>query len=186
MALRLADIGPSGWRLVYVVSLVWCVVALDLARRLPESRRFVAAHITAHSHRPPMNRQTAAAAVGRRLHRQHLHRPGQLLPEPVPHRRPGLLGRDDRRVLHRRRHPGRARAHRRRPHGRHGRPTTVDRRSPFRCRPSRSSVRSWSPASGCGSCRCSAASSPARRTRHSPSTGWRCSRPAIAAGPPGW
>ncbi len=69
LALRLADVGPSGWRLVYVVSLVWCVVALDLARRLPETRRFVAAHITAHSHRPPMNRRrllllSAVAFIG--------------------------------------------------------------------------------------------------------------------------
>lgn len=60
MALRLADVGPSGWRLVYVVSLVWCVVALDLARRLPETRRFTAAHITAHSPRPRMNRRRLA------------------------------------------------------------------------------------------------------------------------------
>ncbi|MET0911259.1 MAG: MFS transporter [Ilumatobacteraceae bacterium] len=69
LALRLADVGPSGWRLVYVVSLVWCVVALDLARRLPETRRFIAAHITAHSIRPRMNRRrllllSAVAFVG--------------------------------------------------------------------------------------------------------------------------
>jgi MFS family permease len=69
LALRLADVGPSGWRLVYVVSLVWCVVALDLARRLPETRRFLAAHITAHSLRPRMNRSrllllSAVAFIG--------------------------------------------------------------------------------------------------------------------------
>ena len=57
IALALADIGPSGWRLVYVVSLVWCLVALDLARRLPETRRFTAAHITRATHRPPINRR---------------------------------------------------------------------------------------------------------------------------------
>ena len=57
IALALADIGPSGWRLVYVVSLVWCLVALDLARRLPETRRFTAAHITKATHRPPINRR---------------------------------------------------------------------------------------------------------------------------------
>ncbi len=56
MALALADLGPSGWRLVYVVSLVWCLVALDLARRLPETRRFAAAHITPDTPRPRMNR----------------------------------------------------------------------------------------------------------------------------------
>ncbi|NND74825.1 MAG: MFS transporter [Ilumatobacter sp.] len=42
MSLGLADVGPWGWRLVYVVSLIWCVVALDLTRRLPETRRFAA------------------------------------------------------------------------------------------------------------------------------------------------
>ncbi|MFN3255637.1 MAG: MFS transporter [Ilumatobacter sp.] len=42
MSLRLADIGESGWRLVYLVAAIWCVVALDLARRLPETRRFAA------------------------------------------------------------------------------------------------------------------------------------------------
>ncbi len=60
IALSLADVGPSGWRLVYVVSLVWCLVALDLARRLPETRRFTAAHITPATHRPRMNRQRLA------------------------------------------------------------------------------------------------------------------------------
>ena len=42
MALALADLGDGGWRLVYLVSAVWLVVALDLTRRLPETRRFVA------------------------------------------------------------------------------------------------------------------------------------------------
>lgn len=42
MSLRLADTGESGWRLVYLVSAVWCIVALDLVRRLPETRRFTA------------------------------------------------------------------------------------------------------------------------------------------------
>lgn len=40
IALPLADIGTSGWRLVYVLALVWLVVALDLTRRLPETQRF--------------------------------------------------------------------------------------------------------------------------------------------------
>jgi len=40
ISLRLADLGPSAWRLVYVVALVWLVVAADLARRLPETTRF--------------------------------------------------------------------------------------------------------------------------------------------------
>jgi MFS family permease len=40
MALPLADIGPDGWRLVYVVSLVWLIAALDVSRRLTETPRF--------------------------------------------------------------------------------------------------------------------------------------------------
>jgi len=39
-SLPLADLGEGGWRLVYVVSLVWLLVALDLTRRLPETPRF--------------------------------------------------------------------------------------------------------------------------------------------------
>jgi MFS family permease len=42
MSLPLADIGDGGWRLVYVVSLIWLFVALDLMRRLPETARFEA------------------------------------------------------------------------------------------------------------------------------------------------
>lgn len=40
MSLRVADVSPEGWRWVYVVTLIWLVVAVDLARRLPETRRF--------------------------------------------------------------------------------------------------------------------------------------------------
>lgn len=47
VSLRLADLGPSAWRLVYVVALVWLLVAADLARRLPETHRF-----QAHFHDP--------------------------------------------------------------------------------------------------------------------------------------
>lgn len=39
-ALPLADLGTSGWRLVYAVALIWLVVAVDLTRRLPETQRF--------------------------------------------------------------------------------------------------------------------------------------------------
>lgn len=42
MSLRFADFGVTGWRWVYVVAAGWCVVALDLTRRLPETRRFAA------------------------------------------------------------------------------------------------------------------------------------------------
>ena len=41
-SLRLADLGPGGWRLTYLVAAIWLVVAFDLMRRLPETRRFVA------------------------------------------------------------------------------------------------------------------------------------------------
>lgn len=42
MSLGLADLGPGGWRLTYLVSAIWLVVAFDLMRRLPETRRFTA------------------------------------------------------------------------------------------------------------------------------------------------
>jgi len=41
-ALRLADTGDGGWRLVYLVAIIWCIVAVDLTRRMPETRRFTA------------------------------------------------------------------------------------------------------------------------------------------------
>jgi MFS family permease len=41
MALPLADLAGNGWRLVFMVSLVWLVVAVDISRRLPETERFV-------------------------------------------------------------------------------------------------------------------------------------------------
>lgn len=52
MALPLADLGVSGWRLVYGLSLVWLVVAVSIARRLPESQRFERPHEVS----PPMPR----------------------------------------------------------------------------------------------------------------------------------
>lgn len=58
LSLRLADIGPSGWRYVYIVSALWCLVAVDLTRRLPETRRFTASHIATTHRRPPrLNRR---------------------------------------------------------------------------------------------------------------------------------
>ncbi len=57
IALNLADLGPSGWRWIYVLAAVWCLVALDLSRRLPETRRFHAAHITSRVRAPRMNRR---------------------------------------------------------------------------------------------------------------------------------
>ena len=47
IALPLADLSPGAWRLVYVVALVWLVVAVDIARRLPETRRFARPHVVA-------------------------------------------------------------------------------------------------------------------------------------------
>jgi len=49
-ALPLADLGPSSWRLVYLVTLIWLFVAVDIVRRLPETVRFVRPHVVA----PPM------------------------------------------------------------------------------------------------------------------------------------
>jgi MFS family permease len=57
MAMSLADRGPNGWRLTYLVSALWCLVAVDLARRLPETHRFEAAHIDPHRHSPRLNRR---------------------------------------------------------------------------------------------------------------------------------
>jgi MFS family permease len=51
MALPLADIGESGWRYVYVVALIWLVVAVDISRRLPETLRFERPHVVS----PPLD-----------------------------------------------------------------------------------------------------------------------------------
>ena len=42
MSLGLADISEGSWRLTYLVAAIWLVVAFDLMRRLPETRRFTA------------------------------------------------------------------------------------------------------------------------------------------------
>jgi MFS family permease len=55
-ALPLADVSTSSWRLVYLVALVWIVVAVDIARRLPETHRFEKPHIVA----PPIDRHRFA------------------------------------------------------------------------------------------------------------------------------
>ncbi|CAN5704712.1 MAG: MFS transporter [Ilumatobacteraceae bacterium] len=55
-ALPLADLSPGSWRWVYVVALVWLVVAVDIARRLPETRRFERPHVVA----PPIDRSRFA------------------------------------------------------------------------------------------------------------------------------
>ena len=47
MGLPLADVGHAGWRLIYLLGLIWLIVAFDLRRRLPETRRFERPHATA-------------------------------------------------------------------------------------------------------------------------------------------
>ena len=56
MALPLADLGTGGWRLIYVVTLIWMVVAVDISRRLPETQRFERPHQIA----PPFDRRRFA------------------------------------------------------------------------------------------------------------------------------
>jgi MFS family permease len=60
-ALKLADLGDSGWRLVYLVSLIWLVVAADLTRRLPETKRF---HLAEHRPVPPIDRRRLMVQCG--------------------------------------------------------------------------------------------------------------------------
>ncbi|MEN9824093.1 MAG: hypothetical protein RLZ04_2519 [Actinomycetota bacterium] len=43
-ALRLADLGDDGWRLVYLLALVWLPVAVTVAGQLEETRRFRTVH----------------------------------------------------------------------------------------------------------------------------------------------
>ncbi len=56
IALPLADLGPSAWRLVYLVTLIWLVVAVDITRRLPETTRFERPHVIA----PPLDKSRFA------------------------------------------------------------------------------------------------------------------------------
>jgi MFS family permease len=44
VALKLADVGVRGWRLLYVLPLVALPLVASVRRRLPESRRFLAPH----------------------------------------------------------------------------------------------------------------------------------------------
>jgi MFS family permease len=47
IALPLADLSAGSWRLVYLVALIWLVVAVDITRRLPETTRFQRPHVVA-------------------------------------------------------------------------------------------------------------------------------------------
>jgi MFS family permease len=60
IALRLADIGPRGWRLVYLLPLLGLLVVRGIARRLPESRRYRVSTVRRRA-------ATTMAGHGRRL-----------------------------------------------------------------------------------------------------------------------
>jgi MFS family permease len=47
LALPVADLGEGGWRVLFVIPLVALVAVWDMRRRLPESKRFEAAHADA-------------------------------------------------------------------------------------------------------------------------------------------
>ena len=63
ISLPLADLGTGGWRLVYAVTLIWLLVAVSIARHLPETERFERPHVVS----PPIDRRRfsvlAAVAV---------------------------------------------------------------------------------------------------------------------------
>lgn len=79
MSLRLADVGEGGWRLVYLVAGVWCIVALSVTRRLPETRRFLAqvARPVASNTNPADESAASATAVATPSTEQHQTRRSQ-------------------------------------------------------------------------------------------------------------
>lgn len=62
VTLPLADLGDSGWRLVYALAVVWLVVAVDLSRRLPETHRFTT-HAARERPTVPMQRRRLAVQM---------------------------------------------------------------------------------------------------------------------------
>jgi len=56
-SLPLADMGPTSWRLIYIVALVWVLVAIALTKWLPESGRFT--QLRAHNTHPRLKIATA-------------------------------------------------------------------------------------------------------------------------------
>lgn len=62
-ALKLTDLGDEGWRLVYLVSLMWLPFALVLMRQLAETRRFAAQHRIAQPLRRGRLATVAAVAL---------------------------------------------------------------------------------------------------------------------------
>ncbi|MFM8947037.1 MAG: MFS transporter [Actinomycetota bacterium] len=57
--LPLADVGDSGWRVIYAMSLVWLVVAVDLTRRLPETERVLVRRADTRAAVPMQRRRLA-------------------------------------------------------------------------------------------------------------------------------
>ena len=64
LSLRLADLGRWGWRLLYVLPLLALPIARDVRRRLPESRRFEAAHAERPAWRTHYGRLLLLGAAG--------------------------------------------------------------------------------------------------------------------------
>ena len=117
MSLPLADLGASGWRLVYVVSLVWLLVAGrpaappagDAALRGTPAPRDRDRRRRTGARRPPAVRRSSPS-VG--VRRQPVRRAGVVLPEPLPRRRARVQRRRHRAVHARHRDAGVARADR--------------------------------------------------------------------------
>ena len=63
VALRLADVGSEGWRLIYLLSAVWFLVAWDLGRNMTETERFTAHQATV---------AVTGLAAARHMHRRRL------------------------------------------------------------------------------------------------------------------
>ena len=61
-ALPIADLGPTAWRFVYVLALIWLAVALSLRRRLTETPRFVAHRTDPKGSRRDTSRKTGSTA----------------------------------------------------------------------------------------------------------------------------
>jgi MFS family permease len=57
MSLPVADLADGAWRFSYLLALVWLVIARDLTKRLPETRRFEVHRAEIEQHQaPPMRR----------------------------------------------------------------------------------------------------------------------------------
>ena len=127
MALPLADISAGSWRLVYLVALVWLVVAVDIARRLPETKRFERPHVVA----PRLDRRRFAVLAGVALLTNLFVAPASLFQNGYLKDVRGFIGHDDRHLHAGHGHPGRRRADDRRPGRRRARAGAVlDRHRP--------------------------------------------------------